>query len=101
MEPQKDEIAEKNILAMMIKISQFNEKYKLIDPRSSTNQIRRNKNNISRHIIIKLLETSDKETILKASRRKKKNFIWKGTDLKITIYSLLYFMQVEDNGIAS
>lgn len=54
-------------------MSQFNTKYKFIDLRSSINQSRRNIENImSRHIIIKLLESSE-EKALSAVRKKKKN----------------------------
>lgn len=61
------------MLVIMIKMSQFNTKYKFIDLRSSINQSRRNIENImSRHIIIKLLESSE-EKALSAVRKKKKN----------------------------
>lgn len=60
------------MLVIMIKMSQFNTKYKFIDLRSSINQSRRNIENImSRHIIIKLLESSE-EKALSAVRKKKK-----------------------------
>lgn len=55
----------------------FDENYKSIDPRSPTNTIQRKHNkNHTKHTVIKLLKTSNREN-LKNSHSKKKHYIQK------------------------
>lgn len=66
--------------------------YKFTDSRISLNRNHKKNHETLRHIIIKLLKTSDKEKILKIHQRKKRNIRHRRTKIRMTVEFLSEIM---------